>query len=247
MQFTCWSLAHFPNELSCETGSFSRRSIHHSPQSALSVSFTFRKPGPCGLHPRWGFSQPALPVQSTAGSYRSGCSGWFFNPLVVGVPCSLIFWLLWLFIDFRSVAILLSVVWWSEGFLPTPPSWLQLWSIILYRCQQEEPDLSLKWQNPGRWHGSHHLSPVIWDAVSRVPPARLSCLSHLWDKGDAALWVWGVKHARPTFGGRNKEIWNECSGSAQALKNIEARPFSSPCSWASLGEGSLAEMSGVNT
>ena len=34
----------------------------------------------------------------------------FFNSLVVGVPCSLIFWHFWLFIDFRLVVILLLVV-----------------------------------------------------------------------------------------------------------------------------------------
>ena len=49
----------------------------------------------------------------------------FFNSLVVGVPCSLIFWHFWLFIDFRLVVILLLVVRGSEGFLPIPPSWLE--------------------------------------------------------------------------------------------------------------------------
>ena len=47
----------------------------------------------------------------------------FFNSLVVGVPCSLIFWCFWLFIDFTLVVILLLVVQGSKGFLPTPPSW----------------------------------------------------------------------------------------------------------------------------
>ena len=50
----------------------------------------------------------------------------FFNSLVVGVPCSVIFWHFWLFIDFRLVVILLLVVRGSEGFLPTPPSWPDL-------------------------------------------------------------------------------------------------------------------------
>ena len=49
----------------------------------------------------------------------------FFNSLVVRVQCSLIFLRSWLFIDFRLV-ILLLVVRRSEGFLPTPPSWLEL-------------------------------------------------------------------------------------------------------------------------
>ena len=48
----------------------------------------------------------------------------FFNSLVVGVPCNLIFWHFWLFIDFRLLVILLLVVRRSEGFLPIPPSWL---------------------------------------------------------------------------------------------------------------------------
>ena len=48
---------------------------------------------------------------------------YFFNSVVVGVPCSFIFWHFWLFIDFRLVVILLLVVRGSEGFLPMPPSW----------------------------------------------------------------------------------------------------------------------------
>ena len=47
----------------------------------------------------------------------------FFNSLVVRVPGSLIFWHFWLFIDFRLVVILLSVVQGREGFLPMPLSW----------------------------------------------------------------------------------------------------------------------------
>ena len=46
--------------------------------------------------------------------------------MVVGVPCSLIFWHFWLFIDFRLVVILLLVVQGSEGFLPTPTPWQKL-------------------------------------------------------------------------------------------------------------------------
>ena len=34
----------------------------------------------------------------------------FFNSVIVRVPCSLIFWGFWLFIDFRLVVILLLVV-----------------------------------------------------------------------------------------------------------------------------------------
>ena len=50
----------------------------------------------------------------------------FFNSLVVGVPCSLIFWHFLLLIDFRLVVILLLVGQGSERFLPTPPSWPEL-------------------------------------------------------------------------------------------------------------------------
>ena len=53
----------------------------------------------------------------------------FFNSLVVRVPFSLIFWCFWLFIDFRLVVILLLVVQGSERFLPTPPSWPELWKV----------------------------------------------------------------------------------------------------------------------
>ena len=49
----------------------------------------------------------------------------FFNSLVVSVPCSLIFRQFW-FIVFRLVVILLLLVWGSEAFLSTPPSWLEL-------------------------------------------------------------------------------------------------------------------------
>ena len=50
----------------------------------------------------------------------------FLNSLVVRVPCSLIFWRFWLFIDFRLVVILLLVVQGSEGFLHIHPSWSEL-------------------------------------------------------------------------------------------------------------------------
>ena len=63
----------------------------------------------------------------------------FFNSVVVGVPCSLISWHLWLFIDFRLVAILLLVVWRRKEFLPTLPSWPELPALVLfyfYRWQE---------------------------------------------------------------------------------------------------------------
>ena len=54
----------------------------------------------------------------------------FFNSLVVGIPCSLIFWCFWLFIDFWLVVILLLVMWGSKGFLPMPPSWPERLSVF---------------------------------------------------------------------------------------------------------------------
>ena len=47
----------------------------------------------------------------------------FFNSLVVGVPCSLIFWQFWLFIVLKWDVILHLDVQGSEAFLRMPPSW----------------------------------------------------------------------------------------------------------------------------
>ena len=64
--------------------------------------------------------QPAPPIWST--SLPQVLTGlvvlfdFFFNSLVVGVPCSLIFWCFWLFIDFRLVVILLLVGKEVKGF-----------------------------------------------------------------------------------------------------------------------------------
>ena len=55
----------------------------------------------------------------------------FFNSLVVGVPCSLIFWQCLLFIVFRLVVILL-VMQGSKAFLPTSPSWPELCFLYLF-------------------------------------------------------------------------------------------------------------------
>ena len=65
----------------------------------------------------------SAPAVCLCSSYQSG---WMFNSLVVGVPCSLIFWQFWLFIVFKLIVILLLVVWGSETFLSMPPSWLEL-------------------------------------------------------------------------------------------------------------------------
>ena len=52
---------------------------------------------------------PTCPAACLHASYWSGES--FFNSLVVRVPCNLIFWHVWLFIDFR---LLLSSFWLCE-------------------------------------------------------------------------------------------------------------------------------------
>ena len=124
MWLACSSLAPLSNELLCETGSLSHRSNCHSPQPPLSLSFAFSQPYPCSPLPCCGFSEPAHVVRCLTGLVV--LVGFFFNSLVVGVPCSLIFWRFWLFIDFRLVVILLLVVQGSEWFLPTPPSWPEL-------------------------------------------------------------------------------------------------------------------------
>ena len=89
---------------------------------------------PC-LHspqPHHESSQPALPrlcgptpccmTSLPSSTPPTGLGKCFFNPLVVRVLCSLIFWHFWLFIVFRLVVILL-VVQGSKAFLPTSPSW----------------------------------------------------------------------------------------------------------------------------
>ena len=64
----------------------------------------------------------------------------YFNSLIVGVPCSLIFWHFWLFLDFKLVIILLLVVRGSEGFLPMPPSWPELLIFVkIFLSENENP------------------------------------------------------------------------------------------------------------
>ena len=50
----------------------------------------------------------------------------FFNSLVVRLPCSLIFCQFWLFFVFKFVVVLLLVVWGGPVCLPMPPSWLDV-------------------------------------------------------------------------------------------------------------------------
>ena len=76
-------------------------------------------PAPWSAASPWFLSVPCLTSLVVLFDY-------FFNSVVVKVPCSLIFWQFWLFIDFRLVVILLLVVGGREGFLPMPPSWPEL-------------------------------------------------------------------------------------------------------------------------
>ena len=71
------------------------------------------------------------PISLSQLTGQVGLVNCFFNSLVVRVPRSLIFGHFWLFIDFRLVATLLLVVRGSEGFLLTPPSWLELNTITV--------------------------------------------------------------------------------------------------------------------
>ena len=112
--------------LSCETGSFSYCHNHCSPQPPLSPlkSVPPAQPAELGSQP----PRSGSPLLFWVGPlpYWSGGSGWFFNFFVGRVPCNLIFWRFWLFINFRLVIILLLVVRGNEGSLPTPPPWLEL-------------------------------------------------------------------------------------------------------------------------
>ena len=65
-------------------------------------------------------SLPWLPVSAPPTSFNEY---FFFNSLVVRLPCSLIFWHFWLFFVFKFVVVLLVVVRGGKAYLPMPPSW----------------------------------------------------------------------------------------------------------------------------
>ena len=106
MWLPCWSLAYFPQSISCETGSFSHCGNCHSPQPALSFSFPLSQPLPRSLASLLQLAPS--PWSATSLWVLSICCLFslvvlldcFFNSVVVGAPCSLIFWHFW-FIDFR--------------------------------------------------------------------------------------------------------------------------------------------------
>ena len=115
VRLACSSLAHFPTNSHVRLGA--SLTLATPPQSTVNSESQF-------CH------QPALPTWSAASPWvLTGLVvlvDFFFDCLVVRVPCSLIFWHLWLFIDVRLVVILFLVVQGSKGFLSTPPSWSEL-------------------------------------------------------------------------------------------------------------------------
>ena len=139
------------NELSCEAGSFSFCLIPHrffqsevlrlyflvlEPWVARSVSlpscsslFIFMQMLDHPLHqplphlvsqllPCHKSSPPWLPI-STPPTGLDEC--FFFNSLVVGLPCTSIFWQFWVFVFFQFVVVLLLVVQGGKAYLPMPP------------------------------------------------------------------------------------------------------------------------------
>ena len=111
---------HFPTNSPVRLGVFPIVATPAVVHSQLWVCFLFSQPCPQGLPSHLRFS----PSASLTGLV--GLVDCFFNSLDVRVLCSLIFWHFWLFMDFRLVVILLLVVWGSEGFVFTPPSWSEL-------------------------------------------------------------------------------------------------------------------------
>ena len=74
--------------------------------SLLLISSTLSNRLSCQTGSFCGFSELASTVRLTG---LVVLVDFFFNSLVVRVPCGLIFWRFWLFIDFRLVVILLVV------------------------------------------------------------------------------------------------------------------------------------------
>ena len=115
--FPCWSpglhgLAYSPVVLpglsarKCGTASLSHAClVHQLPPCSMSLP-------------------PQLPISAPPMSLDE-C--FFFNSLVVGLPCSLIFWKFWLFFVFKFVVVLLLFVQVGKMYLPMPPSWLEVY------------------------------------------------------------------------------------------------------------------------
>ena len=121
MQLGCWSLAHFSMNSCVRLGA--------SPTVATTVVHS-QSESQFLLRPAPLAQSAALPRVLTG---LVVLVDFFFNSLADGVPCSLIFWHFWLFLDFKLVIILLLVVRGSEGFLPVPLSWLEPTCFCFFR------------------------------------------------------------------------------------------------------------------
>ena len=102
MQLPRSSLAHFPMNSHVRLGVLPCGNPHCSPQSALSLSFTFSQPHPpmvCPLSSVF-LSRPACRVLLRILPGLVVLVDFFFNSFFVGVPCNLIFWHFWLLSSF---------------------------------------------------------------------------------------------------------------------------------------------------
>ena len=81
------------------------------------------------LLPWWVPSPPWLPISIPPTSLDE-C--FFFKSLVVKLPYSLIFWQFWLFFVFKFVVVLLLVVQGDKVYLPTPPSWPEVFLFYFF-------------------------------------------------------------------------------------------------------------------
>ena len=65
-----------------------------------------------------------LPAQLPVSAPPTGLDEcFFFNSLVVGLPCSSIFYQFWLFFVFKFIVVVFLVMQGDTACLPTPPSW----------------------------------------------------------------------------------------------------------------------------
>ena len=134
----------------------------------------------CQPPPCHASSPPWLPVSAPPTSLDEY---FFFNSTVVELLYSLIFWQFWLFFVFKSVVVLLLVVWGNQAYLPTPPSWpeVQYWTLEElvgylkeFFCTNFNPSAFYKW-NP--WVVFSCFSPqtssmwvftVLWKTIHFV-------------------------------------------------------------------------------
>ena len=78
------------------------------------------------------FLESSLPQVSVFAPPTSLHECFFFNSLVVRLPYSLIFCQFWLFFVFKFVVVLLLFVWEGTVYLPTPPSWPEVNTLMTF-------------------------------------------------------------------------------------------------------------------